>query len=229
MYYVVSVKWYALSRKMINFKVLETVAAAGAQLVVVTKYLPPAETADVQATLAGHPAVYGFGENRVEALAAKQLPREITHFIGRIQSRKIPQIVHYCGTIHSLDKLSHAGKMNQIARDENLLIKLFVQINVSGEPQKGGIEPAELPEFLKALEPLPGLEVVGLSGMGQLTANPEKKTQEFFRLKSLREQHLPSGLISAGTSSDYQLALETGIDIVRVGRGLWEPEPQDHL
>lgn len=212
----------------INYKILDQVRTAGKQLVVVTKYLAAAETQAVMNQLQDSKEVYGFGENRIETLEIKQLPREKTHFIGRIQSRKIPQIVHYCETIHSLEALSHAIKISQVATEKKLLIKLFVQVNISEEDQKGGVEPVELPEFLHKVNRLESLEIIGLSGMGRLRASPAIKAQEFGQLKTLRDQHLPSGLISAGTSSDYPLALEAGIDIVRVGRALWVSDTQDH-
>ena len=207
-----------------NKNILDQVLAAGAQLVAVTKYLSPEETTALLPELTSNPVFFGLGENRVESLKSKKLPREHTHFIGRLQSRKFPQIIHHCGTIHSLDKLSHAEKINKICDDKNLLIKIFIQINISEEIQKGGINPVDLPDFLTQLRPFENVRVIGLSGMGSgepRTANRKQKAEEFKLLKNLRDKHLPDGLISAGTSHDYEIALAQGIDVIRVGRGLF--------
>ena len=197
---------------MINYKTLDQITAAGAQLVAVTKYLSPEDTKPLLPVLLNHPAVIGVGESRAESLETKKLPRENVHFIGRLQSRKFPQIVHQAGVIHSLDNLSHAEKLNKLCIQSNLLIKIFVQINIVNDPLKGGIAAHELPEFINEIKELGNLEIIGLSAMGG---------DNFQDLIDLRDTHLKRGLTSMGTSRDYEAALVAGIDVVRVGKALF--------
>jgi len=201
----------------INYSVLDQVKATGAQLVAVTKYLSPAELEKILPMLKNHPAVCGLGENRVEALIAKHISRENCHYIGRLQSRKIKEIVAHCAVIHSLASLKHARLIDQPTQ-------CFVQVNVSGDPDKEGISAETLPGFLAEVQTFENVEIVGLSTMGWGEFEIAEKRQEFKDLITLRDQYLPTGKTSAGTSRDYEIALEAGIDVVRVGSGLFTLE-----
>ena len=209
--------WYVVSRMLINPSIFEKVKAANAQLVAVTKYLDATDTQMVFEKYKAHGLVCGFGENRTETLKEKGIPRAKTHYIGRLQSRKLPVIVEHCSVIHSLDNLKHAEIINTQAHQT----ECFIQVNVSGDPDKGGITPQELPLFLANVGKLPNLEIVGLSSMGWGEFEYDEKVQEFQTLVALRDQFLPNGLTSAGTSRDYQIALAQGIDVVRVGSDLF--------
>lgn len=205
----------------INNQVLKAVKAAEAQLLVVTKYWNVLETQKLIDVFGSEPCVIGWGENRSASLIEKQLPRAQTHFIGRLQSRQLPTIVEHCQTIHSLASFKHAQKLNDIIEQNNYSkIKVFVQVNVAQDPAKEGIAVNELSAFLQALQPLAYLEVIGLSSMGWGDFVVDQKRTEFKQLIALRDQYLPQGQTSAGTSGDYHLALEEGIDIVRVGRSI---------
>lgn len=211
----------------INTSVLAKVAAAHARLLVVTKYYDPLITKQLMALLNQNPIVIGWGENRTTALKQKKLNRTQTHFIGRLQSRQLPDILAYCATIHSLASLKHAEKINQIIEQNNyLILKVFIQVNVARDPAKEGIKPNELNLFLSALKTFKNIKVVGLSSMGWGEFAETQKRLEFKTLTSLRNQFLPSGLTSAGTSRDYEIALEEGINLVRVGRAILK-EPFD--
>ena len=211
----------------INQTVLNKVQTAGAKLVVVTKYWNALETQSIIAQLESKNCILGWGENRISSLENKGLERASVHFVGRLQSRQLSTIVHHCGTVHSLASVKHAQKLDQLVgagRDQPLPLKVFVQVNVSGDPAKEGLSPEGLPEFLLGLEALEHLEVVGLSSMGWAEVETKeeirKKKEEFRDLIALRNQYLPDGLTSAGTSRDYHLALEEGINIVRVGKSI---------
>ena len=91
---------------------------------------------------------------------------------------------------------------------------------MAADPAKEGIAPIDLPDFLQALAPLKNLAVVGVSSMGWGEFTESQKRQEFESLIKLRNKFIPQGLTSAGTSRDYQIALDAGIDIVRVGKGI---------
>ncbi len=203
--------------RMINREILDQVHQSGAQLVAVTKYLSSDALVSLQDDLTAHPAVYGLGENRTEALKSKEIAREYCHYIGRLQSRKLKDIVTHCSVIHSLASLKHARLIDQ----QGMTTQCFVQVNVGEDPAKAGISPEELPGFLSEVKTMRNCEVIGLSTMGWGTFTPELKRQEFRDLIALRDQYLPNGKTSAGTSQDYEIALKAGIDIVRVGSALF--------
>lgn len=205
----------------INDSVINEVNAANAKLLVVTKYWNTSETGQIIAQLERQACVCGWGENRVQSLVEKELQRERTHFIGRLQSRQFEKIITYCSTIHSLASLAHAEKLNKKIIQKKLPpLKIFVQVNVAEDPAKSGTRPSELKTFLEDISGLKQLEVVGLSSMGWGEFEETEKRKEFQSLVNLRNEYLPGGLTSAGTSRDYVLALEEGIDVVRVGKGL---------
>jgi hypothetical protein len=139
------------------------------------------------------------------------------HFIGNIQSRNIPDIVKHCSVIHSLCEVRHAEKLNELGKT-----KVFIQINISREAQKSGILPEALPTFLESMSPFQNIEILGISAMGAGGFSDATKRAEFIGLKRLRDKYLPEGKISAGTSRDFEIALEEGIEIVRVGQAIFD-------
>jgi uncharacterized pyridoxal phosphate-containing UPF0001 family protein len=149
------------------------------------------------------------GENRAQDLEAKHARWGDTfrwHFIGHLQSRKAPSVSAICELCHSLSSESAARK---------LTIPALVEVNLSGEPTKSGVEPDELPQLLESYA-----DVRGLMTMPPLADDPEASRPYFRRLRELAEQH---GLreLSMGTSQDYRVAAEEGATYVRVGSALW--------
>ena len=149
------------------------------------------------------------GENRAQDLEAKHARYGDAfrwHFIGHLQSRKAAILNATCELCHSLDSESAARK---------LAIPALVEVNLSGESTKSGVEPADLPRFLE-LYP----DVRGLMTMPPATADPEESRPFFRRLRELAAEH---GLreLSMGTSQDYRVAAEEGATFVRVGSVLW--------
>jgi uncharacterized pyridoxal phosphate-containing UPF0001 family protein len=204
-----------------DFKILAQAHTHKAKVLVVTKYLDATKTKEVLEKANDHPAFFGIGENRVEALKEKKTLRQYTHFIGALQSRQIPHIVKHCQSIHSLCSTKHAAKIEQICESINQMVEVFVQVNISEEPQKSGLLTQELPNFLKSLTSYKYLKVVGLSAIGAGVFTKDQKEAEFSKLKALRDKFLPGKIISAGTSRDYEIALEQGIEVVRVGKKFW--------
>ncbi len=166
-----------------------------------------------QLQLAG---VHLIGENRLQDLVAKQDAFGDAfewHFIGAIQSRKLPEIARRVSLIHSLCTDSAAKKLNSIEDPPPVL----VQVNVSGEGTKQGVTPAELDAFCTRLAARP----VGLMTMPPATTKPELARPYFRELAALAAER---GLteLSMGTSQDFDVAVEEGATIVRLGQKLFE-------
>ena len=149
------------------------------------------------------------GENRAQDLEAKHALHGDAfrwHFIGHLQSRKAQTVSDICELVHSLDSESAAARLS---------IPALVQVNLSGEESKSGVEPDELARFLGL-----GVDVRGLSTMPPLATDPEASRPYFRRLRELAERH---GLkeLSMGTTQDYRIAVEEGATYVRVGTVLF--------
>ncbi len=173
-------------------------------IVVATKYVD----ADGLGALA-EAGVGVVGENRAQDLEVKHARWGDAfrwHFIGHLQSRKAPTVNAICELCHSLSSESAARK---------LTIPALIEVNLSGEPTKSGVPPAELPRLL---ELYPAAR--GLMTMPPLSDDPEASRPYFRRLRELAEEH---GLreLSMGTSQDYRVAVEEGATYVRVGSALW--------
>ena len=173
-------------------------------VVAATKYVSVEDMA-----LLAEAGIEVVGENRAQDLAAKHLVYGDTfrwHFIGHLQSRKAPVVSATCELCHSLSSESAARK---------LTIPALIEVNLSGESTKSGVEPPEL-DALLALYP----DVRGLMTMPPVTSDPEDSRRYFRLLRELAEFYgLPE--LSMGTSQDYRIAAEEGATLVRVGSVLW--------
>jgi uncharacterized pyridoxal phosphate-containing UPF0001 family protein len=196
-------------------EILKKVELAGAKVLAVTKYFSPEETSMLVSQLKQEAVVLGFGENRIADIRGKSFDRSDLHFIGNIQSRDIPDIARYCSVVHSLCSLKHA----EIFAQQKEVLDVFIQINISREEQKSGIMPEKLEQFLQDITSL-SLNIVGISAIGAGDFTPHQKRKEFQELVSLRNSFFPGTKISAGTSRDFEIALEEGIEIVRIGQAL---------
>ena len=173
-------------------------------VVVATKYVGVDELGVLAAA-----GIEVVGENRAQELAAKHARWGDAfrwHFIGHLQSRKAPAVSERCELCHSLSSASAAAK---------LTIPALVEVNLSGEPSKSGVDPAALAELLAAYP-----DVRGLMAMPPWTADPEASRPYFRRLRELAGEH---GLreLSMGTSQDYRVAVEEGATYIRVGSTLF--------
>jgi pyridoxal phosphate enzyme (YggS family) len=173
-------------------------------VVVATKYVPLDEL-----QLLVDAGVEVVGENRAQDLEAKHARYGNAfrwHFIGHLQSRKVKIVNATCELCHSLDSESAAAKLE---------IPALVEVNLSGEPTKSGVAPAELGAFLE-LYP----DARGLMTMPPATGDPETSRPYFRRLRELAAEH---GLteLSMGTSQDYRVAVEEGATYIRVGSSLF--------
>jgi PLP dependent protein len=202
------------------------------RLVVVTKTQP---LEIVQAAIDA--GVRILGENYPEEAVVKiqSLPAQTGvewHMIGHVQSRKARLVADHFALLHSLDSLKLAQRLDRFAAEADRVLPVLLELNVGGEASKSGWEAstqaeweAVLPEVAELLE-LPHLRVQGLMTMPPLGTDPEASRHFFQRLRSLRDQ-LASQFpradwheLSMGTSSDYQVAVEEGATLVRVGTAI---------
>lgn len=198
---------------MLNTQVFQNIQKQQKKILIVTKYWDNSETQEIfsQAKQRYPEILFGLWENRIETIKDKSLPRQHIHFIGNIQSQKIADIVKYCGTIHSLSSLKHAIKIENIW----FPISVFIQIKLDNNKDIW-ISEDNLSYFLQACSEFKNLKIIWISGMGAWDISEQQKRAEFKNLVSLRDRYIPNGLISAGTSRDYEIALEEWINIVRV-------------
>ncbi|MCA1028389.1 YggS family pyridoxal phosphate-dependent enzyme [Cytobacillus kochii] len=192
------------------------------KIIAVTKYV---STERAQEAIAA--GVNNLGENRDEGLLEKQAVIKngaVWHYIGSLQSRKVKNIINKVDYIHSLDRMSLA---KEIEKRANKPIKCFIQVNVSGEDSKQGLSKEEIIPFVKALSDFKQIEVVGLMTMAPLTSDETVLRNCFRNLKLLQQEvlslqlsHAPCKELSMGMSNDYQIAIEEGTTMVRIGTAL---------
>ncbi|HVQ59033.1 MAG TPA: YggS family pyridoxal phosphate enzyme [Solirubrobacterales bacterium] len=194
-----------------NLERVREVAGDEVELLVATKYVPLEE----MGTLA-EAGVRLVGENRQQDLAAKHERWGDAFewdFIGNLQSRKVKQVVPFCRLIHSVATESVLAQLGKHGTPET---EVLIEVNVSGEEEKGGVAPAELGEFIARCP----VRVSGLMTMPPFSQDPEDSRPHFARLAELAGEH---GLerLSMGTSQDWRIAVEEGATIVRLGTVLF--------
>lgn len=205
--------------------VLQTIDNPNVTVVAATKYFNAEEMRELYNTGITH-----FGENRTEALTEKydQLSDlDITwHFIGTLQTKKVKKVVHMIDYLHSLNTLKLAEELNK--RRETPL-HCFIQVNISDEESKHGFNVDEVIPFLKQLEPLQNINVIGLMGMAEYTQDETIISNEFQKLNDLQQQikqelnkTLPE--LSIGMSNDYLIALKHNATYLRLGSVLFDKE-----
>lgn len=202
-------------------------AAATVRLVAATKYVE----ADALPQLAAA-GVRDIGENRLQSARAK---RDALggdgglnwHFIGAIQSNKVNAVLELFSMIHTIDSLKHGKDVDKRVVDAEPRPVLF-EVNVSGEPSKAGFSPDELRRVFPRLLELENLEPRGLMTMAPLVDDPELTRPCFAALRELRDELASRyGLdgfdeLSMGMTQDYEVAVEEGATLVRIGSALYE-------
>jgi PLP dependent protein len=173
---------------------------------------------------AGVPAL---GENRVQEAKDKieRLGRPVPwHLIGSLQTNKAKDAARLFDWIQSVDRVELAQELDRRAHQAERVVRVLVQVNVGEEPQKGGVQPAELKRLLDAITGLKGLEVRGLMCIPPATDSHEASRRWFRRLRELRDA---VGLehCSMGMSGDFEVAIEEGATMVRVGTAIFGPRP----
>lgn len=176
-----------------------------------------------------------FGENKVQEAARKaeelsDLSEARWCLIGHLQSNKAKQVARFAHEFQALDSLKLAAKLNQRLAIEGRYLDVFVQVNCSGEPQKYGLAPAELAGFVQQLPEFAQLRVKGLMTLALHSSSDAEVRACFVRLRELRDDlrpTLPAGVsldeLSMGMSGDFEVAIEEGATVVRVGQAIFGP------
>ena len=175
------------------------------------------------------PGVDGLGENRAQELLSKyeELPPDVEWlFIGHLQTNKVKKIIGKVSLIHSLNRWSLAQEISRVACEKGLTARVLVQVNASGEKTKSGLHPQEVEEFVAEASSLPGLEICGLMTIAPWTENPEEVRPVFRQVKELSlrlRQNLQARMdyLSMGMSGDFEVALEEGANILRIGTAIF--------
>jgi PLP dependent protein len=168
-----------------------------------------------------------FGENYVQELVEKQeaLPKDIEwHFIGHLQRNKVKAIAPFVHLIHGVDSLRLLEEINKQGKALSKKINCLLQLYISTESTKEGLDEAELSEILKVLPSLEFVYIKGLMGMASFTDNTLQVQEEFKSLKVIFEkqkentsQNIEMEILSMGMSGDYELAIENGSNMIRLG------------
>ena len=176
-------------------------------------------------TLAIEAGVKALGENRVQEAKEKiaALGRPVPwHLIGSLQTNKAKEAVHCFDWIHSVDREELARELDRRAHQAERVARVLVQVNVGQEPQKGGVQPAELKRLLDAMTGCRNLDVRGLMCIPPAAESAEASRPWFRRLRELRDA---SGLehCSMGMSGDFEVTIEEGATMVRIGTAIFGP------
>ncbi|SFI16222.1 hypothetical protein SAMN05192551_107105 [Tindallia magadiensis] len=196
------------------------------QIIGVTKTIKPEKIQEAMDLGMNH-----LGENKVQELLTKYEaigPAPQWHMIGHLQRNKVKYIVDKVSLIHSLDSLSLAEEINKRASKTNRTIDVLIQVNVSGEESKFGVEPNEAVSLAKQIESMNCVRIKGLMTMAPFTANTTITRDCFKRLFELNEKmkelklaHAHMEYLSMGMSNDYDIALEEGSNMIRIGSAIF--------
>lgn len=172
-----------------------------------------------------------FGENRVQELLEKYDilgERCIWHLIGRLQTNKVKYIMDKVRMVHSLDRMELAEELQKRACAANRVIDALVQVNISGEETKAGINPADVIPFLRKISLFPNVRIKGLMTIAPAAENPEEVRWVFRDLKKMavdidweKIDNIDMRYLSMGMSHDFETAIEEGANIVRIGSNIF--------
>jgi pyridoxal phosphate enzyme (YggS family) len=174
-----------------------------------------------------------FGENKIQEMTEKwqQMPKDIEwHMIGHVQSNKVKYMIPYVKLIHGVDSLKLLKEINRQAVRWRKQVNCLLQIHIAKEETKFGLNEIELADLLGSEEfkNMSNIKVIGLMGMATFTDNQEQIKREFQHLKSifdlhkkLKTENCQLNTISMGMSGDYQLAIECGSNMVRIGSSIF--------
>jgi pyridoxal phosphate enzyme (YggS family) len=171
-----------------------------------------------------------FGENKIQEMAEKfdALPKDIQwHMIGHLQSNKVKYMAHFVDLIHGIDKLKTLKEINKQAKKHDRVINCLLQVKIAKEETKFGFSFEEIIATLSSeeLKELENIKIVGFMGMATFTDDKKQLEEEFSSLKNLfdqlKTQHSSIETLSMGMSGDYQLAIENGSTMIRVGSSIF--------
>ena len=172
-----------------------------------------------------------FGENKVQEIMDKyeRMPADVQwHMIGHLQRNKVKYIIDKAAMIHSVDSVRLAQTIEQEAAKKNLVMPILVEVNVAEEESKFGLKTEEVVPFLEEISGYEHLSVKGLMTIAPFVENPEENREIFQKLKQLSVDitakninNISMSVLSMGMTGDYQVAVEEGATMVRVGTGIF--------
>ncbi|KAF0159544.1 MAG: alanine racemase [Syntrophaceae bacterium] len=172
-----------------------------------------------------------LGENYVQE-AREKIPAighaAEWHMIGHLQTNKVKYVVNLFDWIHSVDRLELARELDKRAGQNNRRLNVLIEVNVSGEESKNGMEPDAALELVRQVSLLPNISVRGLMTMPPYSDNPENSRPYFQALRKLRDEISAAAIpnirmdeLSMGMTDDFEVAIEEGTTIIRVGRAIF--------
>jgi pyridoxal phosphate enzyme (YggS family) len=177
-----------------------------------------------------------FGENRVEEAGPKAAavavlvtpdPPPAWHMVGHVQSRKAGDVLPWASLVHSVDSVKLASHLSRFCMAAGRELPILLEVNVSGEASKYGFTPAQLSEAIAAITALPALCIEGLMTMAPIVPDPEQVRPIFAALRCLRDdlaRQFPAvgwRHLSMGMTDDFEVAIEEGATMVRIGRAIF--------
>ncbi|MCF6094739.1 YggS family pyridoxal phosphate-dependent enzyme [Microaerobacter geothermalis] len=218
-------RWYELQERIRQACLRSERDPKDVEVVAVTKYVSLETTREALDT-----GIIHIGESRVQDAIPKwqQLgDRGKWHFIGHLQTNKVKDVIGRFHYIHSLDRISLAKEIHKRSQNHRPVPLCFIQVNVSGEESKYGIQPSDLIPFAKEISQYGSIEVCGLMTMAPFTEDPEEARPVFRELRLLRDEllklklpHINPYHLSMGMSNDFEVAIEEGATFIRIGTSL---------
>jgi len=206
--------------------------AASVTLVAVSKTVPAEAVRDAVAA-----GIEVLGENRVQEAASKvpEVPGARWHLVGPLQSNKARRAVELFDVIESVDSVQLATRLDRIVREvrPGTRYPVLLQVNIDRDGAKAGFAPEALDDAVQRIADLDALEVAGLMTIGRLVERPEDARPSFRSLREASERLRDSGrglgaALSMGMTDDFEVAVEEGATIVRIGRALFGERDHDH-
>lgn len=175
---------------------------------------------------------FDFGENYVQELNAKRAqvsdPRIRWHFIGHLQTNKVKYIADFVHLIHSVDNLRVAEEIQKRAGQAGRVVDVLIEVHTTDEETKSGVRPGGVGELVRSMAGLDRVRVRGLMTMGPFSENPEDSRASFRQLAELAQavdregmEHASMRELSMGMSHDFEVALEEGATILRIGTAIF--------
>ena len=178
-----------------------------------------------------------FGENKIQEMVDKYdaLPKDIKwHMIGHLQSNKVKYMAHFVDLIHGVDSFKTLKEINKQAKKHHRIINCLLQAKIAKEETKFGLSFEEITSILNSdeLTELNNINIVGFMGMATFTDDKNQLSEEFSSLKnffnSMETTHKELKVLSMGMSGDYQLAIENGSNMIRVGSSIFGNRNYNH-
>ena len=163
---------------------------------------------------------------KIEALAPDERARTRWHFVGHLQRNKARDAARLFDVVQTLDSPRLAARLGRVALEAERTLEVFAQVNIADETQKSGVAAAETPGLVEQITKTEGLRLTGLMTIHPLSATPDEARRFFARLRELRDEIERAGgaalpELSMGMSGDYEVAIEEGATVVRVGTAIF--------